>query len=44
MGSHPINLDYRFLLEISALASLGVWGWKYGDGWLQYVLSIDIFP
>jgi len=39
MGSHPINLAVRFLLEMSALVSVGIWGWKYSDGWLQYILS-----
>lgn len=42
MGSHPINLAVRFLLEMSALVSVGVWGWKYSDGWLQYILSIGM--
>jgi hypothetical protein len=32
----------RFLLEVSALISLGIWGWKYSDGWLGYVLAIGI--
>jgi len=42
MGSHPINLILRFLLEISALVSVGVWGWKVSDGWIRFVLSIGI--
>lgn len=42
MGTHPINLAIRFLLEMFALASVGIWGWKYSDGWLQYVLAIGI--
>jgi hypothetical protein len=42
MGSHPINLAIRFLLEMSALVSFGMWGWKQGDGWLRYVLAIGI--
>ena len=42
MGSHPINLTIRFLLELSALVSTGLWGWKQSDGWLQFVLSIGI--
>jgi hypothetical protein len=32
MGSHPLNLAVRFALELSALAALGVWGWRQGDG------------
>jgi len=42
MGSHPINLIVRFLLEISALVSAGMWGWKQGDGWLRFLLAIGI--
>jgi hypothetical protein len=42
MGSHPINLTIRFLLELSALASVGIWGWKQSDGGLRYVLAIGI--
>lgn len=42
MGSHPVNLLVRFLLEISGLVSLGIWGWKQSDGWLRFVLAIGI--
>ncbi len=42
MGSHPINLIIRFLLEITALISVGMWGWKQSDGWLRFVLTIGI--
>ncbi|MEZ4995328.1 MAG: YrdB family protein [Saprospiraceae bacterium] len=42
MGSNPINLALRFLLELSALAAVGVWGWKQSDGWFRYVLAIGI--
>ena len=42
MGSHPVNLAIRFLLEMSALVSIGMWGWKQSDGWLRYVLAIGI--
>ena len=42
MGSHPINLIIRFLLEIIALVSVGIWGWQQSDGWLRYVLAIGI--
>lgn len=40
MGSHPINLIIRFLLELIALITLGFWGWKQSDGWLQFVLVL----
>ncbi len=42
MGSHPVNLAVRFLLEMSGLVSLGIWGWKQSDGWLRFVLAIGI--
>ena len=40
MGSHPINLMIRFILELIALASVGFWAWKSFDGPLQYILGI----
>ena len=42
MGSHPINLAVRFLLEISALAALGAWGWRQGEGLFGIVLALGI--
>ena len=42
MGSHPINLAIRFLLEMAALVAVGIWGWKHSDGWLRYFLAIGI--
>lgn len=42
MGSHPINLIVRFLLELAALASVGIWGWEISSGWLQVILGFGI--
>ena len=42
MGSHPLNLALRFLLEVSALVAMGVWGWQYGEGWLRFVLAVGV--
>jgi len=42
MGSNPINLALRFLLELCALASVSIWGWKFTDGWPRLVLAIGI--
>ena len=39
MGSHPINLAIRFLLEVSALFSFGYWGWRSVDGWPGFALA-----
>ena len=42
MGSHPVNLAVRFLLELSALFSMGLWGWKQSDGLLKFFLAVGI--
>ena len=42
MGSHPINLVFRFILELCALTAIGIWGWKQSDGFFRFVLSIGI--
>ena len=42
MGWHPVNLALRFLLELAALAALGVWGWQQSDSWLRFVLAIAV--
>lgn len=42
MGSNPVNLAFRFLLELIGLFALGRWGWLQGDGWLGYGLVVGI--
>jgi len=42
MGSHPINLMIRFILELMALLSVGYWAWKRFDSPLQYILGIGL--
>lgn len=42
MSSHPINLGLRFILEMAALISLGIWGWQKGEGWVRFVLAFGI--
>ena len=32
MGSQPINLALRFLLELAALGAVAYWGWAQHDG------------
>ena len=39
LGAHPLNLAVRFLLEVAALLSMGIWGWRYGEGWVRLVLA-----
>ena len=43
MGSHPINLAFRFLLEIAGLAALAWMGWQHGRGTYQYIGAVG-FP
>lgn len=42
MGSHPLNLALRFVLEITALAATGYWGWRQHAGWQGVFLAIFI--
>ena len=42
MGSHPLNLAGRFLLELVAWGAVGIWGWRATDGPLRYVLAIGL--
>ena len=42
MGSHPINLTIRFLLEVVALLVMGLWGWRQPVGWLRFLLAPGI--
>ena len=42
MGSHPANLILRFILEIVALISIGVWCWKQSEHWPRFVLAFGI--
>jgi hypothetical protein len=42
MSSHPLNLALRFVLELAALAAVGVWGWQRGDGVLRFILALGL--
>ena len=42
MGSNPLNLTVRFLLELTALIATGIWGWKQTDGWIRFLLAFGI--
>ena len=42
MGSHPINLAVRFLLEIFALLSMGFWGWKQSHSGWRIVIAVGV--
>ena len=40
MGAHPVNLAFRFLLEIAALVAYGWWGWMQGGKFSQWFLAL----
>ena len=42
MGTHPLNLAVRFLLELSALFILGLWGWRQGEGAWRIVIAVGM--
>ena len=42
MGSHPLNLGLRFLLEIAALVVFGYWGFSQHTGILRFLLGIGL--
>lgn len=42
MGSHPVNLAPRFLLELAALLALGIWEWQQSESWLRFVLVLAV--
>ena len=43
MGYHPLNLLFRFILEVCAFISVGIWGFNQTDGILKFVLAFG-FP
>lgn len=42
MGSNPINLGLRFVLEVAALLALGYWGSQQSTGIISIVLALGI--
>jgi hypothetical protein len=42
MGSHPVNLAFRFLLELAALLAMGLWGWKQGEGGIRVLIALAV--
>ena len=42
MANHPINLIFRFILEMFALISFAIWGWNLGDKNMKYVFAIGL--
>ena len=42
MGSHPLNLALRFLLEVAALVAIGYWGFSQHSGIWRFLLGIGL--
>lgn len=42
MGQHPLNLAFRFFLEICALLALAFWGWTQHSGFLRILLAVGL--
>jgi hypothetical protein len=42
VANHPINLALRFVLEISALFSLGYWGWTQHNGLERWFWAVGL--
>lgn len=42
MANHPINLGLRFILEMSALVSMGMWGWREHAGFERFLWAIGL--
>lgn len=40
MAKNPVNLLARFILELTALVALGIWGWTQHEGALRWVAAI----
>jgi hypothetical protein len=43
MSKHPLNLALRFILEVAAIVSYGIWGYGISDSWPRYLLLV-LFP
>jgi len=41
-GFHPVNLAFRFVLEITALVSIGVGGYNLASGFVAWILAIGL--
>jgi hypothetical protein len=42
MGSHPVNLALRFVLELAMWAAIGYWGWTQHEGPWRFLLGIGL--
>ena len=42
MGSHPLNLALRFILELATLGAMTYWGWTQHDGLARWLWTIGL--
>jgi len=42
MSSNPINLGFRFLLELAGLFAMGYWGWSQHEGVWRFLLGFGV--
>jgi len=42
LGAHPVNLLFRFLLELIVLGVAAIWSWKNFEDWSGTVLAIVV--
>ena len=40
MSKNPVNLVIRFILEVGAVLSFGIWGFRLSAIWTQYLFVI----
>ena len=40
MSKHPLNLAVRFALEVGAILTFGIWGLRFSELWIRYLLVI----
>lgn len=41
-GFHPLNLAFRFVLELAAFVALGIGGYALGTGFFSWVFAIGL--
>jgi len=42
MGTHPIHLAFRFLLELAALVAAGLWAWGLTGSGFRYLWALGV--
>jgi hypothetical protein len=42
MSTHPLNLAFRFILELTALFAMGYWGWTQHQGFSRFLWMIGL--